>query len=93
MLVQKLEKGRMSELGLLLALVPGIIFTVMATGDLSMDLMVYHHKPQAWDFVIDHLVWRAEAPYFVSCPLPLPLMPLPLPLSLIYLTPLFFPLL
>jgi len=76
----------MSELGLLLALVPGIIFTVVATGDLSMDLMVYRHKPQAWDSVIDHLVWRAEA-YFVSSPLPplllMPLMPLmPLPLSL-----------
>lgn len=62
---KKPEKGRVSELGLLQALVPGIIFTTMACGDLSMDLLVYQKSPRDFEFVRDHLVWRAEAPYFV----------------------------
>ena len=54
----------MSVTGLFVALVPGMVFTVMSIADCSMGQMVLNGGLDH-NFVKNYLEWRAEAPVFV----------------------------
>jgi len=59
-------KSRMQLADLFPALVPGIIFTVMSSVDISFDLHFYSHPHRLagnYDLLMEYLQWRAHAPY------------------------------